>query len=147
LNFSQEWNFLLFSASENGSSGISYYFQPLKIVVVEFTIIFVIKFLSGMSLPPKINGNSSFYKSADPSGPWTCKNYCSHLYLAEMHHYFTSKFFLTRELEDSVISSIGSCKASTLTEKDLGCVLDRNASSKYSESKSLYRSCAGRHLY
>ena len=37
--------------------------MELKIVVVEFTTIFVIKFLSGMSLPPNINGNSS-------SGPW-----------------------------------------------------------------------------
>ena len=41
-------------------SGISYYFQLLKIAVVEFPTVFVIKFLSGMSLPWKINGNSSF---------------------------------------------------------------------------------------
>ena len=56
----------------------------LKLVVVEFTTIFV---LSGMSLPPKLNGNNSFCKSKDPKpkGPRTCKN-CSHLYLAEMHH-------------------------------------------------------------
>ena len=38
---------------------------PLKIVAVEFTTVFVIKFLTGMSLPPKINGDSSFYMSAD----------------------------------------------------------------------------------
>ena len=36
-------------------------FSKLKIAVVEFPTIFVIKFLSGMSLPQKINGNSSFY--------------------------------------------------------------------------------------
>ena len=57
----QQWNFLLFSASEISSSGISFYFQLLKIAVVEFPTIFVIKFFSGMSLPRKINGNSSFY--------------------------------------------------------------------------------------
>ena len=44
-----------------------------RIAVVEFPTIFVIKFLSGMSLPRKINGNSSFYYSAYPSGPWTAK--------------------------------------------------------------------------
>jgi hypothetical protein len=38
----------------------------VKLVVVEFPTIFVIKFLSGMSLPPKLNGNSSFCKSKDP---------------------------------------------------------------------------------
>ena len=55
------------------SSRISYYFQLLKLAVVEFPTIFVIKFFSGMSLPQKINGNSSFYQSADPPGPWTAK--------------------------------------------------------------------------
>ena len=54
-------SYYLFSASEISSSGISYYFQLLKIAVVEFPTIFVIKFLSGMSLPRKINGNSSSY--------------------------------------------------------------------------------------
>ena len=43
--------FLLFAASEISSSRISYYFQLLKLAVVEFPTIFVIKFFSGMSLP------------------------------------------------------------------------------------------------
>ena len=55
------------------SSRISYYFQLLKLAVVEFPTIFVVKFFSGMSLPRKINGNSNFC-SPRTWGPWTANS-------------------------------------------------------------------------
>ena len=59
----------------------------LKLVVVEFPTIFVIKFLSGMSLPRKINGNSSvYYIVRRPFRSLDCKNYCSHLYFEAKSH-------------------------------------------------------------
>ena len=72
MNMNMNMNIFHPFYAEISSSGISYHFQLLKLVVVEFPIIFsfwkisivefptifVIKFFSGMSLP---------------SGPWTAK--------------------------------------------------------------------------